>query len=145
MDKEKCIDVCNSLLRGEISAIETYQQAMEKFDDELKTDKLQDIKSNHEKSANILKEHIRKLGGEADESSGIWGIFAKAVEGGAKLFGENSALAALRQGEESGKSQYESAIDNEDVMSDFKPIIKTELLPRQNSHIQQLNALIDSN
>jgi rubrerythrin len=145
MDNEKCIDVCNSLLRGEISAIETYQQAIEKFDQGSEAVKLQEIKSNHIESARILEEHIRKLGGEPVDHSGIWGMFAKAVEGGAKLFGENSALSALKQGEETGRSQYESAIDNEDVMSDFKPVIKSELLPRQIQHIEQLDSIMASN
>jgi uncharacterized protein (TIGR02284 family) len=145
MDKEKCIDVCNSLLRGEISAIETYQQAIEKFDEGSEAAELRNIKSDHIESAKTLTEHIHKLGGEPVDDSGIWGMFAKAVEGGAKLFGENSALAALKQGEETGRSQYESAIDNEDVMSDFKPVIKSELLPRQIKHIRQLDTIMNSN
>ena len=32
---DKCIEACNSLLRGEISAIETYNQAIEKFRNEI--------------------------------------------------------------------------------------------------------------
>jgi hypothetical protein len=30
-DTEHCIKVCNSLLRGEISAVETYDKAIEKY------------------------------------------------------------------------------------------------------------------
>lgn len=143
MDKEKCVKVCNSLLRGELSAIETYEQAIEKFSQGPEAVLLRDIKSDHIRSVNTLKDHIRKLGGEPSSDSGAWGTFAKAVEGGAQLLGENSALAALKQGEEHGRSQYESAIEDEDVMNNFKPIIRTELLPRQVQHIRQLESLME--
>ena len=35
---DKCVDQLNSLLRGEISAVETYQLAIEKIDDEHASD-----------------------------------------------------------------------------------------------------------
>lgn len=145
MDKEKCVDVCNSLLRGELSAIETYEQALEKFNGEPQAVALREIKADHIRSVNTLKNHIRKLGGEPSQDSGAWGTFAKLVQGSAKLFGENSALEALKQGEEYGREQYEDAIKSGDVLNDFKPIISNELLSRQSQHIQQLEGLMASN
>ena len=69
--------------------------------------------------------------------------FAKTVEGTAKLFGENAAVSALKQGEEKGKSDYEDAIDSEDVMVECKEMIASRLLPRQSRHITTLTNLQD--
>jgi rubrerythrin len=142
---EACIEVCNKLLKGELSAIETYDQALEKFKDEPSRAELLLIKSEHSKSVNLLRENIKKMGGMPSEDSGAWGTFAKIVEGSAKLFGENAALSALKQGEQYGESLYKEALVNEKVMSECKFMIKENLLPRQVENISQIETLIENN
>ena len=80
---DKCVDQLNSLLRGEISAVETYDQAIRKVDDEHVSDAtaLRAIAQEHGENAQSLRDAIRELGGEADDSSGTWGAWAKTVEG----------------------------------------------------------------
>lgn len=140
-DKRKCIDVCNSLLRGELSAVETYTQAIESFEDDAALPKLELIRTDHEQSATTLRQHLIQMAATPDESSGAWGSFAKAVEGAAKLLGESPALAALEQGEEIGASDYRSALDNDHVMPRMKEEIKKLLLPRVENHITSLQSL----
>src|SRR5690606_31544821 len=82
---EHCIDICNSLLRGEISAVETYTQAIEKFRDEPEVSLLEDIRRDHVESANRLRQNIHTMGGQPSNDSGAWGTWAKGVEGAAKL------------------------------------------------------------
>jgi len=138
---KECIDVCNSLLRGEISAIETYGQAIEKFSTAPERGALETIRADHEASAAQLRRHIYDMGAEPSESSGAWGTFAKAVEGSATLLGESPALAALNQGEEHGIGEYRSALANEHVMPEIKGIISAQLLPALEDHLSVLKGM----
>jgi uncharacterized protein (TIGR02284 family) len=144
MDREKCISICNELLRGERSAIETYDQAIEKFRGENEVGRLRTIKADHTKSAKTLESNIVRMGGKPAEDSGVWGVFAKMVEGSAKLFGEQAALTALQKGEQYGKTQYHEALEDKDVMPECRQMIADELLPRQVMHIKQLDSLLEA-
>ena len=44
---EECIKTCNSLLRGELSAVETYAKAIEKYPETPATAELTRIQSEH--------------------------------------------------------------------------------------------------
>lgn len=137
----ECIDVCNSLLRGELSAIETYGQALEKFENDTERSALRAIQNDHQNSAARLREHLIDMGAEPASDSGAWGTFAKAVEGTAKLLGESPALAALQQGEEHGVDEYEEALRNDDVMAEIKAVIRQQLLPPLSEHVAALERL----
>lgn len=139
---DKCVDQLNSLLRGEISAIETYKQAIEKVDDEHASDAtaLRAIAQEHGEDAQELRKSIEKLGGEAADSSGPWGTWAKTVQGVAKLFGDASALKALKEGEEHGLKDYEEAVDDVDEAS--RTIIVARFIPNQKRHIATLDGMI---
>src|SRR5262245_53559837 len=95
----KGLECLNSLLRGELSATETYQQALAKVGNDPKAAELRRIHEEHRDAANTLRQHIHAHGGKPDQGSGTWGKFAKAVEGTAKLFGQTAALKALKEGE----------------------------------------------
>ncbi len=139
-----CIDVCNSLLRGELSAVETYSLAINRFVGKTAIGDLQRIRSEHALSAARLSQNVREMGGTPDDDSGAWGIFAKTVQGAANLFGAESAVESLQRGEEKGRRDYEDALKDEDVMDPCKEMIRSELLPRVNHHIATLERLEDS-
>lgn len=138
---EPCIKVCNSLLRGELSAIETYGQAIRKHSDSPAAERLRDIRSEHITAAKLLADNVREMGGEPETDSGGWGVFAKTVQGAANLFGPGSAIESLQKGEEAGRGDYESALANDEVMAECKAMISDKLLPAVRSHISQLEGL----
>jgi hypothetical protein len=138
---DECAEVCNSLLRGELSAIETYTQAIEKFSSEPERAALQAIRTDHVNSAARLCDHLVDMGSTPATNSGAWGTFAKAVEGSAKLLGESPALVALEEGEEHGISEYEEALRNPGVMEEIKAIIRSELQPPLGKHVSTLERL----
>ncbi len=140
-NNESNIKILNSLLRGEISAVETYTQAIEKFTGEHEGGALNRVKAEHEESVAILRELVTQAGGTPDSSSGAWGAFAKAVEGTAKLLGESTVLKALVEGEEHGIKEYEDALLNEDVSNEAKDSIRDALLPDLYDHVATLEAL----
>lgn len=135
------IEVLDSLLRGELSAIETYSQAIHKFPDSAAHAKLQAMRSDHLESVETLREMITDLGGDPSTDSGPWGGFAKSVEGAAALFGDSAAMAALKQGEEHGIGEYEDALTDRDLDSEIKEVIREELLPPLREHIVDLESL----
>lgn len=130
----------NSFLRGELSAVETYEQAIAKLDDEpsLRA-KLEDCRTSHQRRVALLREEITRRGGEPAEGSGLWGTFAQLVEGGAKVFGKKAAIAALEEGEDHGRDDYKAEIDNQD--SDLRSFIESKLLPEQLRTHDTLSAL----
>ncbi len=137
-DTKACIDVCNSLLRGELSAVETYSLAINRYVGKAAVVELQKIRTEHALSAARLSQNVREMGGTPDDDSGAWGLFAKAVQSAADLFGAGSALESLQKGEEKGRDDYLDAIANKDVMESCKEMIRGELLPRVNHHIAVL-------
>lgn len=139
--RKECIKVCNSLLRGEMSAVETYDQAIETFAERPEASTLRKIRDDHVDFVNVLRQNIREMGGIPSSDSGTWGEFARAIEGSASALGESAALHALIAGESLGTNSYCKALENEEVLSECKKIIKFSLLPRQESHVGHLEQL----
>jgi uncharacterized protein (TIGR02284 family) len=136
-------DTINSLLRGEISAAETYNQALEKFAGQTEAPELKRLRDAHREAANTLRQHVHKHGDQPATSSGVWGAWAKCVEGTAKLFGKTAALKALKEGEEHGVNQYKGALDDKDLAADCKALIRTQLTQAQ-GHIPALDRLMSA-
>lgn len=136
------VDQLNSLLRGEISAAETYRIAIDKAEDGRAAElaSLREISREHGEHARKLRDEIRRLGGEADDSSGAWGAWAKTVEGVSSLFGDASALKALKEGEEHGRKDYQDALDHLDASS--RRLIVETMIPAQQRHVDILDAMI---
>ncbi|MES2466396.1 MAG: DUF2383 domain-containing protein [Verrucomicrobiota bacterium] len=132
----------NSLLRGELSAIETYNQALHKFADSPVVSSLRTIRDDHQESVSMLRSLVQMRGVEPETDSGVWGTFAMAVEGTAALLGSSSAIIALKQGEEHGIGQYEDAIEDEELPLDVREVLVRNLLPRLQSHVASLNGLV---
>jgi uncharacterized protein (TIGR02284 family) len=127
--QEQTVDVLNSFLRGEISAVETYRQALEKVDQTSVKTQLQDCMQSHAQRVTILSDQIRTLGGSPSTSSGVWGTFAKAIEGGAKTFGERAAVAALEEGEDHGRNDYKRDISKLDTST--RQLVESRIVPEQ--------------
>ena len=127
--QSKTVDVLNSFLRGEISAVETYRQALDKIKAETMRTNLEHCLRSHEQRVNLLRQRIRSIGGEPAEGSGAWGAFAKLVEGGAKAFGEKAAISALEEGEDHGRDDYQRDLDKLDL--DSRQLVQAQVLPEQ--------------
>ena len=140
--KDKTTGKLNELLRGELSAIETYLQAINGSDTK-SVHFLTQIKDEHVNSANMIREHIHQMGGEPDQGSGVWGAFAKAVEGTATAVGSKLALQALKYGEETGVKSYESAL-KQTLPMECQQMIESQLLPQTRNHVELLERIIST-
>ena len=137
--QNQAVDVLNSFLRGEISAVETYRQALEKVQKPQVQTQLQSCLQSHAQRVDALTAQIRTLGGSPATSSGVWGSFAKAVEAGAKTFGESAAVAALEEGEDHGRNDYRRDIEKLDA--DTRQFVQTNLIPEQQRTHDAMSAL----
>ena len=86
---------------------------------------------------------VTDQGEQPEKSSGAWGTFAKAVEGTAKLFGNQAALKALKEGEEHGVELYEDALDNEELPVECRSLIDSKLLPQARMLIVVLDEIME--
>ncbi len=146
-DTGEAVTQLNSLLRGEISAAETYRMAIDKAGDSANNAAnvglLREIQEEHGRAAQALRDRIRELGGEPSDSSGAWGAWAKLVEGAANLFGGDAgSLKALKEGEEHGLKDYNEGLDDIDATS--AELVQNQLIPAQQRHINLLDQLIAS-
>ena len=137
-------DTLNSLLRGELAATETYQQAMKKAGNENWAEELRHLRDDHRTAANTLRQHVHGHGGKPDQKSGPWGAWANTVEGAAKIFGNAAALKALKEGEEHGIHSYEAALNNPALPADCQALISSTLLPQTRGHIPALDRLMST-
>lgn len=124
------VDKLNELLRGELSAVETYNQALEKIEEPfIAREEIRRCHAAHQSRVEMLRRAVTNLGGAPSEDSGAWGTFAKLVEGGAKVLGSKMAIAALEEGEDYGLALYKKALEDLDPSS--RALVDRDLLPGQ--------------
>jgi demethoxyubiquinone hydroxylase (CLK1/Coq7/Cat5 family) len=123
------VEHLNSFLRGEISAVETYRQALEKVTTISARVQLEQCSQSHQRRIDLLRSRITELGGKPVEGSGPWGALAKLAEGGAGMFGEKAAIDVLEEGEDHGLKDYQSHLS--DLDADSRYFVEQEILPAQ--------------
>lgn len=139
MSPERDCAELNSLLRGEISAVDTYTQCIEKLDDREASRRLEALRRSHAIRRDQLNNHILLLGGTPETTAGLWGAMTSLLEGGATILGEKAALKVLQEGELHGLRRYE-AVKN--VSSATRSFISNTLLPEQQQTAEALAALV---
>lgn len=139
---DECIDKCNKLLRGERSAVETYNATIEKYGTDPRLSELTTIRDEHMQSVADLEQNIVSMGGTPDASGSIWESLTTCIQKSANLFGKESAVEALQKGEEIGSHDYKEALeDTDEVLPECRELISTTLLPRVERHIATLEQL----
>ena len=136
MATEKTIDKMNEFLRGELSAVETYDLALGKTKHIELVASLQQLRDEHTQRVGQIRQQILAWGGEPSQSSGAWGAFANVVLAGADLLGDATATAALEEGEDHGLRMYRDALKEADLGDTaYRTFVSTVLLPaEQKSH-----------
>jgi hypothetical protein len=139
------VDGLNRCLRSELSAIDTYRQALDRdrnqYGTQVEFQRLSEILREHEDAAARVREVIVRQGGEPSTDSGAWGTWSKIIMGAAKLFGERAALKALKEGEESGLDEYQRFLRESHPSTEVFDQI-AELMGRQQRHIRELDSLM---
>ncbi len=140
---EPVIDALNELLRGEMSAVESYDQALERLHGQvaLHAD-LRSCRALHVERVERLRSLILQHGGRPSDTSGIWGSFVKVLEGTATALGAKAAVTMLEEGEEHGLREYNENLAKLDVPT--RLVVSAELLPGQQRTHDAVSALKDA-
>ena len=126
---ERALNNLEALCRGELAAVETYNTALSSASLGTFRSQLMQCQRSHQNRVHLLGWRIHLLGGTPPESSGAWGVFAKALEGAATVLGERAAIAALEEGEDHGLNEYRSRLG--DLDADTRDFIQARVLPAQ--------------
>lgn len=132
----------STLVRRELSAVETYRMALRKVGREPAGEELRRIELEHEEAVGLLLESLRRRGEPPPRGSGLRGRWSRAVEGASLILGSKTALRALRNGEARGLNDYENALRDEALDPEVKELIRGRLLPRTREHIPALERLL---
>lgn len=131
----EAVEDLNALLKGELSAVETYSQALDKVENKEIASVLSDCLASHESKVEKLQGAIRNFGGTPESDSGIWGSWAKVLSGGASVFGDDATVAALEQEEDALMSDYEWRLVR--MHGEHRDLVKNDLFPEQ-QHIRSV-------
>src|SRR5579871_1980238 len=129
----------NALLKNELSAIETYNQALSKFQDKHGQEVLRGCQQSHIERANKLRTAISKLNEAPTEDIGLGGKFAKLVMAGADKMGDQAIVIALQADEGEWTADYEWRLVS--MHGDHRPLVKEELVPQQKETEEKLSEL----
>lgn len=128
------------LWKEEISASEAYQEAMSHTGSDQCQRSLSTIKSEHEAAAKVLRSFTAET--PDPHEPGGWDILSKAVHGVEKLYGSSATIRSLQDGEALAMRDYERVLDDEEVPSKCKFIIRSRLIPQAMDHIAILGDLL---
>lgn len=141
------VKIIEKLLKDELSAMETYQQALEKFKvsgGQFMTNSVTPLLGAHRAAVSSLEAQMTKQGGKPQKGSGAWGSWAKLILEGASLLGKQSTVKVLLEGEKNGEGDYQEALKDVTLSSELRTLIETTLLPAQQAHIRSLERLMDA-
>lgn len=132
----------DELIRGEISAIESIDAVLKRINDTTEKQRLTSIREDHTRAVSRLKQYSTSDVAGQTNSSGPWGAFTQAFAGGASFFGDKAALRALQVGEQHGLNEYKEALASDDMNTELKSLIQTELIPQQEQHLTMINGYL---
>jgi rubrerythrin len=124
----------NSLLRGELAAVNAYQRALRSAEGRTAVDagEIRRFAAEHQRAVAALQVAVRELGGIPASEAGTSGAFA--------LLRNTASVRELLDGELAGLRMYERAHDSLDGIA--RDLLMLELIPRQRRHVAELSAII---
>lgn len=132
-------DALNSLVGAEISAVETYNHALQRVKDSEILPIIEECRNSHALNIERLRRRIAALGGSPVESGGIISGIAQFAEDGASLFGDEASVAVLVGVENYLMKQYQAHMYSLDLES--WAVLQEDLLPAQERTNQTANLL----
>jgi hypothetical protein len=140
----------NHLLNTELSAVETYEQALQEKEWKVlgpdpQIQALFHILVDHVQAASQLATEVQRLGGRS--VNGTKACVSHLRMGAARLFGDatpfgdKAALEALKEGEESGLKEYQAVLHHDALSPEVKPLIGS-LETKQQAHVRALDDLM---
>ncbi len=144
----------NHLLNTELSAVETYEQALQEKEWKVlgpdpQIQALFHILVDQVQAASRLATEVRRLGGRPVNGTKAWAwdslshlhMDAASLFGDANPFRDKAALDTLKEGEESGLKEYQAVLHRDALSPEVKPLIGS-LETKQKAHVRALKDLM---
>ena len=124
----------NSLLRGELAAVNAWQHAFRSAGSRrtVEVPEILRFAAEHQRTVAALQVVVREMGGVPASEAATEGVFA--------LLANTGTVRDLLDGEKSGLTMYEEADGT--FRGDARDLVELELLPRQRRHVALLSAIL---
>ncbi|MDC0717289.1 ferritin-like domain-containing protein [Nannocystis bainbridge] len=136
------MDSLMSQYRGELSAIEAYDRALQKFAGQNEEAELVRLREDHVSAVNRLGAIIRQHGGLEPESSGAWGSLTTGLERLASIVNDEVPLRVLHRGEVVGYEGYAKLLSDPQLDADILREIQG-LLDHSQDHLTRLERMLE--
>lgn len=137
------LSAVKKLHRGELAAVASYDQALEKISADKKVE-LARIRDEHKDAVGRLAERVVALKGTPDASGGAWQSWSEFWTKAGAAFGDDAAIRALEAGEKLGQADYDAALRDDALDATTVALVRDTLRPRQDEHLRALRALVKS-
>lgn len=143
MDKNHpTLKTLDTLLRGELSAVETYATAVRCFPELGAHPLLEGIRAAHSRSAGVLRSLIEGGGRTPSRNAVPWSGLVELQENPPKApLVKSPVIAVFKEGEKRGVRHYEEALDSGNLSESLKAVIRDDLLPRAWQHWLNMESL----
>jgi len=132
------VGALNALCQYEAAAVETYDQALKRFEDHPFYADLRTIRYHHETAAGVLRDHVRNFGSEPPPGFGPWVVLLVDQSN------PETILASLHEAEEQGVNEYERVMQAEELPQECRFALRSEVLPHCHEDLDTLAAMISA-
>lgn len=136
------VNELNTVLKGEIMAIESYDKYIQELKDNKIRDAFLEIQNDHKGHANLLEDRIKQLGGEPNKKLGVAGFMAN-TKIAFKNIGETKSIDLLKwayDGEDKGIAMVEEIVKGD--LDDTSMKLINDILSVDHDHLKTMNNLI---
>jgi hypothetical protein len=133
------IDRLNGLLRDELAAIETYDEALRGRSAFSGKSELSYCQRSHERRAAVLRDKIASLGGQPATSSGLRGAWERLVEASATAVSDTLAIRALEAGEVRVMRDYRMGVAG--LAPEVRSFVERSLVPEEEFTLRTMSDL----
>ena len=137
--EDATVDALNGLLRGELSAVESYDKALPALEDKAR---------GAWRSAGLpgVARDARRADSPRDRAGGwkagacvgrVGDVLAKAVAGGSRALGWKAVISTLEEGEDHGLKEDKDALPRLGLDEGVRHLIADELYPAATTHARR--------
>ncbi len=136
---ETSLSICKRLLGGELAAVDIYGRILRRHEGDPAAAVLRQVRDEHERAAELLRAHMRELGGGYAAEPGGWGTWSEIDV--ASVFGDSIVFQELQRNEARWCETHREALKEEALSAACKELIRFELLPRTEANVESLQSL----
>lgn len=129
--QENIIDAIKSLIELDFDAVEAYDAAINRLENELYKDAMKEFKADHESHVRELQAYLKTQNQEAPNEADFKSLLTQGKVSIAAIISEKAILKAMQSNEEDTNLAYECISKHRDVSGPLADILKRGLEDEQ--------------